>query len=493
MSARSAALVVVAAGALSAVLYLNLTVQMTLLEFFPGPGITVDFEKMLGPDWAVNTFLLAGSFLVLFLLYGVVLAWVRYARPATAVRILLLFTALFAVFLVFIYPPQAVDFMHNLSDARTLWIFGDNAMTTAPVVHALPVAQSFDDEPAPYGPLWFLLLFPVRFVGEDNLQAQLHLLKLYTSLWYFGSAVLVYFVAKRVRPGREVFALALYAWNPFVVIRLAGNGHNDGTMFFFVLLALWLALSGRHRLVLPALVASVLVKWVSVLLIPPVLLALFLRTDDRRRFVADNAIGLGLSMALAVASFAYFWEGLDTFATLRDQAGRFYSSTPGAAMRFLVRTGLSEDNAASLAARMGLLSFVAVYHGFALVYVRRKRTTPELLAWLTLTLYAYLFLAVTWYRPWYMLWPVTLLPLVPGRWPVALLVATSFSGLFPDLIEVYRTEVQFLNSHYHLSDALPALVAFIPPLCVILACWIGRGWPFLTPAEAPSLTEPETS
>jgi len=472
---------IAAAALLSCVLYLNLTVQMTLLEHFPGPRrITVDFAKMLGDDWLDNTILLCGSFVTLFMLYLLALGWLFAAGASRAVLATVALTPVaFVAILTFMYPPQAVDFIHNLSDARTLWVFGENAMIVPPEAHPLPVAQSFDHEAAPYGPLWFLLLFPVKFLPEDNLQLQLHVLKLYTSLWFLGSALLVYLITRRLRPGRELFALALYAWNPFVVMRLAGNGHNDGTLMFFVLLAAWLFVSGHHRWVLPALAASVLVKYVTVLAVPPLVLAGFLAADDRRRYVLDTAIGGALALVLAVAAFACFWEGSATFDVLRDQAGRFISSTPTLVRGALVDRDFTPDEASELAQRLTGIAFGLVYTALAILFGMRRRRPAEVVAWMALVLLAYLVVAVTWYRPWYMLWPVTLLALVPGRWPVALFLVASFCNLFPDIIEIYRSEVDWLNEHYTVSDSLPAVTAFVPAVLVVFAAWLFGGRAFL--------------
>ncbi|HWO94254.1 MAG TPA: hypothetical protein VNL92_05775, partial [Dehalococcoidia bacterium] len=74
---------VVVAGALSAAIYATLTVRMSLQEFFPGPGYTIDFKDMLGPDWRENWWLLWSAFGALFLLWGVALSRVGGARDRT--------------------------------------------------------------------------------------------------------------------------------------------------------------------------------------------------------------------------------------------------------------------------------------------------------------------------------------------------------------------------------------------------------------------------
>ena len=470
-------------GLISCGIYLVLTLKMPFLEFFPGPGITLDFVKMLGTDWQENTALLVGSFAALFLAFGLAMAWLSQARGPLTVAAIFASAFVFVVVLAFMYPPMAVDFIHNVSDARTLWVYGDNAMVVPPAAHPFPVGQSFSNEPAPYGPLWFLLLFPVLLAG-DSIQLALHILKFYTSLFYLGSAVLIFLMARRVTPGREAFALLLYAWNPFVVWRSAGNGHNDVTMFFFVLLALWLMMEGHWRLVLPVLVASALVKYVSLIMIPPVLMAGFLAAEDRHRFWRETAEGAAIAAGLTLVTFSYFWEGFDTFDIAREQAQKFITSAPLVLREWLVFQASVEPATAEDVARWGgILSFAAVYGGLLYAYYRTERGMIALCACLALILLCFSLLAVTWYRPWYMLWPLTLFPLVPGRWPVALLLAISVGGMLPDIVEQYRLNIEFFREHYLWAVAAPVIVAFVPAVVVLLAGWASTRRPLLTTTQ----------
>ncbi|MEX2237360.1 MAG: glycosyltransferase family 39 protein [Dehalococcoidia bacterium] len=466
---RAAALAVL--GLASALIYLLLTVRMSFIEFFPGPGITLDFVKMLGPDWQENTALLLTSFAGLFVLYGLALVTLGRGHGPLSLAALGLSALAFALVLTFMYPPQAVDFIHNVADARTLWVHGDNAMVVPPNAHPFPVGQSYGHESAPYGPLWFLLLFPVLLAG-DSIQFALHILKFYTSLYYLGSAILIFLLARQLTPGRELFAAALYAWNPFVVLRVAGNGHNDVVMFFFVLLALWALVNERWRYLIPLLVASALIKYVSLMLIPPVVLAGFLMAGNRRLFLRETAVGLGLALVLAVACFAFFWEGADTFEIVRRQGDKFITSTPLVLREQLrVRTEISDVTSDSVARWAGIAAFDACYAALLLSLWRSKAGAIPLIACLSLMMLTFSFFGVTWYRPWYMLWPLTLLPLVPGRWAVGLIVAISMGGMLPDLIEQYRHNLDFFREHYLWSVAAPVIVAFVPAALVLLAGW----------------------
>ena len=448
------------AGAVSSVAYIVMTVRMSFLEFFPGPGITVDFPKMLGPDWKANTIFLVGWSVVLFAAYGGAVAASHGARNRSAVGLLAGFPVAFVAVLTFMYPPQSVDFIHNVADARTLFLFGDNPMVVPPDANSFPVGQSYGGEPAPYGPLWFLLQFPVLLAGEE-LQPELHLLKLWTSLFYLASAFLVFRIVRRITPGREPLALTLYAWNPFVVMRVAGNGHNDAAMMFFVLLALWAFVERDHaKWVLPALAAGVLAKYSAALLVPPVLLAMSRRQDGPHTM----AIGAALGITLAVVVFAPLWAGADTFDVVRQQAGKFITSTPHVLREWLSLAHAMEPARADEVARtITTAAFLAVYVAL-LVHGWRARFKPEaLIACCALAFLAFNLLAVTWFRPWYMLWVVTLLVLVPGRHAIVLVVAISAGGMLPDIVEQYRTNIGFFRQHYLWAIAAPVVVAFAPP------------------------------
>ena len=95
-------------------------------------------------------------------------------------------------------------------------------------------------------------------------------------------------------------------------------------------------------------------------------------------------------------------------------------------------------------------------------------------------LFLYLLVPATWFRPWYLLWPLALAALLPGTWFSVLLVVISFSASFPDLVEQYRYHVPWLRDHWR-ALAAPVMVVFWPSL---LAWYFGllkfRSWHFDT-------------
>jgi len=88
-------------------------------------------------------------------------------------------------------------------------------------------------------------------------------------------------------------------------------------------------------------------------------------------------------------------------------------------------------------------------------------------------LFAYLVLAVTWFRPWYFLWPLALAALRPRSGLAAVFLVTSFAAAFPSLIEQYRFEVVPADW----DDLSAVVVGFGPPVIAwaIAAAWT-RSW-----------------
>ena len=219
-------------AAVSAAVYAALTVSMSLDEFFPGPGVTLDFQFMLGDDWEANAWRLYGSFAALFALWGLALWLVaRLAVSRWSVAVAVLGAIAMAAALVPMYPPFAVDLFHYLGEGRLLWVEGENPMVRGPG-QFLPIGISFGTEPAAYGPLWYWTLGPPVLAGGDDFPRSLLLLKGWMVGWLALTALLGALISRRVQPGRELLVAVAIAWEP--VRPVAGcrqrtqRHHDDG-------------------------------------------------------------------------------------------------------------------------------------------------------------------------------------------------------------------------------------------------------------------------
>lgn len=212
--------------------------------------------------------------------------------------------------------------------------------------------------------------------------------------------------------------LAVYWWNPLVVMQSCNAAHMDAVVLPFVLGALWLAISGRQVWAAGALGLAVGAKVWPVLLLPVLLRSLLARP---RRLAGALAVfaaicaalfwpvyRAGLNQSSGFTAYSQSWEMNDAlFMALLwpfKQLGKWQGWEPRTAqltVRFITALLLA-----------GLLVWL----------IRRAAMSEIELAERCLWLVAALFLLSPAQFPWYGLWFVPLLALRP-RWSLLWLTA----------------------------------------------------------------------
>ena len=124
------------------------------------------------------------------------------------------------------------------------------------------------DLPVPYGFLFALISRGIAWAGHGSFWATLALFTLLNLMTHAGTAWLLWKAAKLIPGANPNTVLYLYSWNPFIVLQYLANVHNDIIVAFLVVLAAYLLLSGRPLWTIPVLAASVLIKYVTIVLIP---------------------------------------------------------------------------------------------------------------------------------------------------------------------------------------------------------------------------------
>ncbi len=471
-------------GVAAELFWIVLTVRFWLTKFFPdAPGYgprSVGFPQMMSGEWAADARWLSLVLAAPFVAFAIALWYGRAARSRLAAAIVFGWAALFGVTLIGCYPITAADLFHYLADARTLGVYHANPMQVPPEAHPFVIAISWAQQPSPYGPVWqFLALLPVAFTG-DHWVAGVIGFKLLAVASYLACGALIFLTVRRIRPGRELLAALIFLWNPFIVFRIAGNGHNDATMMAFALGAFYCIARRSWRWAVPLLALSICIKYSTALIVPPVLVYGWFSAGgaDRRRLIE----GTGLALLLALIVFAPFWRGADTFKTFIQNTNLVITSVPEVVMVMLhpAATVDAPDRGLKLA---GYLVFAAVFLG-VLAALFRRPAFERLVAGCAIVFIAYLTVCTWWFRPWYFIWFLALTALLPRFWWTALALATCFGATFFDIVEQYRTNWGWIWSSNLRAYAAPVVCVFVPLLLVLLlgVAWtgdwamMGRGW-----------------
>ncbi|MGH2588674.1 MAG: hypothetical protein ACRDJE_27430, partial [Dehalococcoidia bacterium] len=221
---------------------------------------------ILGQDWggALRFALPAAALMVL---WGAALLSSRRLRGTTATVIAIGFAALFLATLIPMNPAGTQDIYHNVADGRLFWLHGVNPTLIPPQAFPedafAPHVWGYADLPSAYGPAWYLLTGIPTLLAGDGLVANLVAQKILVAVFWLGTVVAVAITARTIAPERAVAAVVMLGWSPLFLWELAGNGHNDSVMAFFLAIALLAAARRAYVWVLPALALSVLVKYTT--------------------------------------------------------------------------------------------------------------------------------------------------------------------------------------------------------------------------------------
>ena len=380
-----------------------------------------------------HTALLLAVFLNLFLLYLLAL---RLLPRRISHRYILASTLLLGILCVCIPVTTSTDLFSYIAYARIGVIYHLNPLTTLPAaIHKDPVYPhiSWSTQPSAYGPSWTLIASFLQWLtltfGFTGIVSMVLALRLLALVMHLGSSWLIWSISGHLQrnygfisPEKRLRAMLAFAWNPLLLFEAGVNAHNDVTLLFFVLLAIWLlarrtqATTRDYMLAAALFALATCIKLNIVLLAPGLLLFLWLQPHKIRNIV--GAIATYLSIILLL--YAPFWQdgavlqvlwvnptASRNINTLSEFLGDLYNGIYNAIAKvfgyqLIVRyTGSLAEHFAHL---LSIGIFVIIY---ALLWWRASRTPrsigtlPGLIRWLAVAWLLYSAVGTPWFWSWY--------------------------------------------------------------------------------------------
>lgn len=395
------------------------------------PGSVFEFPHSLPADEPISiVYSFPGGRLLVFLVFGLLyflfLAALHVASRVPARRgavVALLGSVVLGAAYVPMFPTGSNDLFHNIADARTLWVYGENPMTVPPSAHREDAvarhATAWADTPFYYGPATYLAYGIPQTIARDDLIANLLAFKAFNGLALVGTAGLAGYTAGSVFGKRRSEAILLVGWNPLLLYEAVGNGHNDVLMMLPAMASLILITRLATLRSSIALILSIGVKYFSVLLLPIVGRWLWMN-EDRSGRLRLAALGLALAGVLVgyYLRFGGFLLTSPEFVPTRPPL-----RSPAAMLAFGLEPFLGSDSAA--VARYVLW---AVFAMLASIAALRLRPTPRSLYVMSFwVLLGAALLTVRQVYPWYLMWFIPLGALLPRslEWHVAVLASVT--------------------------------------------------------------------
>lgn len=357
---------------------------------------------------------------------------------AKTIKVIIFFAIVFRL-IMFFSPPSLSDDVYRYAWEGSIQIEGFNPYQVAPQSELLRNYRSATwervnnkDVPAIYPPFMQLFNALTFFLFRSVWGFKLVFIAL--DLWVFR----ILFLLLRANQ-KDPLQVIVYAWNPLVVVEIAGSGHHDVLVVALVLQSLWFYQRSLTYRSLFSLGASILCKWYPLVTVP-----LFLRKIPLGRFWV-------LPLILFTGSLPYALAGPHMFSALWHyrQKWRFNG--------FLYQ-GLSSQLHSEALAELILLILVLSVLAFTL---SRKTSLLEQCYWMvgiTLLCSPNLF-------PWYVVWIVPFLCFFPN--PAWLLLSTTIALSYYVLIDWWTLGV------WHQNQVLLAL-QFLPFYGVMMWGFAGK-------------------
>ncbi|HID63319.1 MAG TPA: hypothetical protein EYP49_11355 [Anaerolineae bacterium] len=456
-------------GSLSELVYVYFFLRpYPLLKYYATP--LLDLGKIADRS-RLSAAAFATAFLLLFALYYAGYRLCLAQDSAHWPWVVLTLATVFCLTLMFVYPIGAADIFDYIINGRILAHY-----RLSPFVHVAgefprdPITPyaAWRSVPSAYGPLWAFLAAGINFLaGSADLLANMWAFKGLAILFYVLDIGLIYGILGEIKPAYALPGAFLFAWNPLLLFETAANGHNDSVMMFFVLLAIYLLLKRGASLSIIAITCSVMIKFITIILLPFFLLSLLRPGEkkapqsgdsevggrprlfqqatwlssvglrlfgDRKRQVISLIAHSLLSIGVMAILYAPFWKGFGTIR-LGQRLSMFTDSLPTLVM-LLLRLWLDVRQAKWLVGRLALaalglfcltrlfrlvgheqLELDSEAHRTRRVACRehsRMTSHPHLLITASFEMILfYLLFTCTWLQPWYLVWLVALAALVP--------------------------------------------------------------------------------
>jgi hypothetical protein len=394
------------------------------------PRIGAPFEAVFPyPQWSLSAagFRRASMALILAMwaLYaGAAFVISRAADPGERRRLLLVVSGLclaMHVVLVLLPPVLSTDlFFYALSGKMTLtglnpYVTPGSALAPDPL---FPYA-SWQHLRSHYGPAFLWIAAGATWLGGGGPLGTALAFKTLAAVCNLASCWAIHQLGRgEDRDGLDV--LALYAWNPLVLIESAGSAHSEAIMLSLALVGAVLLRRGRLKTGWVLLVLSAATKYISGVLGLLMAVRTVARAEPGHRLSTGARLAAVGGLAL-VLLYLPFWRGLGVF---------------GPALDIVFKGRALQAGVAPVAADQPIvaLAIFAVLLGAALVIAARSAVdrTFELSA----ALATYFVLFVLWWRmPWYFVTGLTLaLPATSTRTSRALMLVTMFLGLLAMLL-----------------------------------------------------------
>jgi len=283
----------------------------------------------------------------------------------------------------------------------------------------------------PYGSLWTVLEGCIYWMSGGSLWLGIVFFKILAAI---SSLIVVFIIARIVRylnPNYELTSLIFLGAHPLLLVEGPGMAHSDIASLVFVALGIWALVSFRSktRVVTFLLMTAIITKAYA---IPVIILFLWWlirqdKTNGNRWAIIDAIITIAILFAIATIPFVEDYSDIFRLFAVGDPHPMVKVTETPYTIVFILKKLLifssnffgfilSQDEIARLARRTIFFSATLI-----ILYLFKNIRTLESFCLTLGPIYMIVNMAFSYWRPWYVLWPLVLVSLFPHRkWAIAI-------------------------------------------------------------------------
>jgi hypothetical protein len=409
---------------------------------------------------SLPTLLFFVTVLLMYFIYFRALRLLIRKQSSLSVKMILLYGLLFLITTFMSFPSLSTDIFDYIASNRVLFVHQANPWIHPP--QDFPKDEfiylgSWKFRASVYGPVQFLFSALVHLLGGDSIILNIIFFKLINSIFFIFTILLIKKILDERMPEKIEFGLMLFAWNPLVHIEIIGNAHNDIIMAFFIVLSFFAALQNKRYLTGFALGLATLSKLIAVIYAPIMLLWLLVKRQTR-----EALLFLTIYIITLLIGFLSLGEGSrGLIENLGVQMGLYLRSLPTIIRFTFLKIGLLESQANIVEKLLTIPLFAILY-----IITLSKLKKIGLAMSLIFSMMIYLIIAAPMLQPWYLVWFLPLLSVLPsGRLQNAALLFSLSSLLYYVVLFL-----SFYFSPLHFAWQIAMYITIIlPPVAVWLS------------------------
>jgi hypothetical protein len=395
---------------------------------------------------AHNLPVVALLFLLLVLTYSLYFFFVRLSGVSRGwFGTVIIFTVVFVAILIIAPPFMSADLYGYIYRSMAVSTAHINPYVIPPSATAFASITPWSAGVMPYGPLFTTYGILLQRVSGLSLAANLVTFRMLNVVLFFLCALVIYKILRINKPEFSRQGVALFLWNPFILIEVINNGHNDIMMLLFILLSIYFLFRKNVLMSVLMLAFGFLIKYVTIFLLPiPVILVLCQKIPIWQK-VKKIAFSLVTFLAVCILFYAPYGSlGLST----KNLGGGFFAVNQVTFPRYIVQSmGNFFSKATTGAALSGgqmhwlyLVVLTVLLAGIYFVWYRKEKNSfGQQYFWILLLVIHFITMN---FNIWYIIWFLPLVLIIPNQRYLPLLLFSTVYGFLVYI--VLRTTANYL-------------------------------------------------